>query len=128
PRERARRGEQEWRFLPKQPSEYGTLSRNFENPMTFFLGIDGGGTSTRCAIADEKQILARSTGPSSKISVVGPGLARSALLTTIQEACQKAGIQPRQIRQTCVGLAGAARTPIVNSIQQILEDIVGGGV
>jgi len=96
--------------------------------MTFFLGIDGGGTSTRCAIADEKQILARATGPSSKISVVGPDLARSALLTTIQDGCQQAGVQLRQIRQTCIGLAGAARTPIVNSIQQILDDIVGSAV
>ena len=99
-----------------------------ENSVTFFLGIDGGGTSTRCGIADEKEILTRSTGPSSKISVVGAGLARSALRTAIAEACERAGIKPQQIGQTCVGLAGAARTPVVKSIQQILEEIVGGAV
>src|SRR5438270_6336156 len=128
PPERAQRAEQEWQFLPKQPSEYGTLSRNFENLMSFFLGIDGGGTSTRCGIATDSEIVARSAGPSSKVSVVGAGLARAALRAAIEEACEKAGIQPNQIRQTCIGLAGAARTPVVTSIREILEEIVGGAV
>src|SRR5579864_4684743 len=102
--------------------------RQLRNAMGLFLGIDGGGTSTRCALADDARVLARASGASCKVSVVGPDATRSALRAVIDDVCQKAGADVKQISQTCIGVAGAARTPVVNSIRHILEEIVGGGI
>ncbi|HEV2114064.1 MAG TPA: BadF/BadG/BcrA/BcrD ATPase family protein, partial [Terriglobales bacterium] len=41
---------------------------------------------------------------------------------------EKVVTDPKQISQTCIGVAGAARTPVVNSIRQVLEELVGGGI
>lgn len=102
--------------------------RNFRNAMGLFLGIDGGGTSTRCALADERGELARASGSSCKISLVGEEATRSALRSVIQEVCSQAGVEPKQISQSCIGVAGAARTPVVDLTRRILEELVGGGV
>ena len=47
--------------------------------MPFFLGIDGGGTKTRCVIGDEKSELGVATSSSSKVQRVGEACARDAL-------------------------------------------------
>jgi hypothetical protein len=39
--------------------------------MPFFLGIDGGGTKTRCVVGDEKSVLGAGTSSSSKVQRVG---------------------------------------------------------
>jgi len=75
----------------------------------FFLGIDGGGTKTRCVIGDDKSVLAAGSGSGCNIVRVGEACARDSLSAAIHEACAQAGVSPQQIARTCAGVAGAAK-------------------
>jgi glucosamine kinase len=96
--------------------------------MPFFLGIDGGGTKTRCVIGDEKSELSVATSSSSKVQRVGEACARDALAGAVHEACVHAGILPRQIVRSCAGITGAARPEIVGVMRDLMTSIVDGQV
>ena len=93
--------------------------------MPFFLGIDGGGTKTRCVVGDEKLQLGAGSSSSSKVQRVGEACARSALAGAVNEACVQAGISPRQIARTCAGITGAARSEIAGVMRDLMSGIVG---
>ena len=96
--------------------------------MPFFLGIDGGGTKTRCVVGDEKLQLGVGSSSSSKVQRVGEACARDALAGAVNEACVQAGISPRQIGQTCAGITGAARPEIAGVMRDLVASVVGGEV
>jgi glucosamine kinase len=96
--------------------------------MTFFLGIDGGGTKTRCIVGDEKSELGSGTSSSSKVQRVGEGCARDAISGAVNEACIQAGISPRRIAHTCAGITGAARPEIARVMGDLMSSVVGGEV
>jgi N-acetylglucosamine kinase-like BadF-type ATPase len=96
--------------------------------MPFFLGIDGGGTKTRCIVGDEKSQLGTGGSSSSKVQRVGEACARDALAAAIHEACVQAGISPRQIARTCAGITGSARPEIAVVMRDLMTSIVGGQV
>jgi N-acetylglucosamine kinase-like BadF-type ATPase len=96
--------------------------------MPFFLGIDGGGTKTRCLVGDEKYELGAGTSSSSKVQRVGEACARNALAGAVNEACVHAGISPQQIVRTCAGITGAARSEIAGVMRDLVATIVGGQV
>lgn len=96
--------------------------------MPFFLGIDGGGTKTRCLVGDEKSQLGVGSSSSSKVQRVGEACARDALAGAVNEACVQAGISPRQIVRTCAGITGAARPEIAGVMKNLMASIVGGQV
>jgi glucosamine kinase len=96
--------------------------------MPFFLGIDGGGTKTRCVVGDEKSELGAGTSSSSKVQRVGEAYARDALAGAVNEACVQAGISPRQIVRTCAGITGAARPEIAGVMRDLMTSMVGGHV
>lgn len=75
----------------------------------FFLGIDGGGTSTDLAmLAEDGSVAARLSGETSNKSVVGFDGAVSVLTALIDQACEIAGTS-KPIAAGWVGLAGADR-------------------
>ena len=78
--------------------------------MAYFLGIDGGGTKTTCAVGDESRVLATVTSGPSNIVRVGEVTARESLQQVVLQACAAAGIAPEQVTRTCVGGSGAAET------------------
>ena len=90
--------------------------------MAFYLGIDSGGTKTRCALADEHAVLATAVSGGSNIVRLGETAAREALHNAIQHACSIAKIAPRLIENVCVGAAGGARHEIATAIRAILLD------
>jgi glucosamine kinase len=96
--------------------------------MPFFLGIDGGGTKTRCVVGDEKSELGVGTSSSSKVQRVGEACARDALAGAVHEACVQAGISPRQIACTCAGITGSARPEIAGVMRDLITGMVGGHV
>jgi glucosamine kinase len=96
--------------------------------MPFFLGIDGGGTKTRCIIGDEKSELGRGSSSSCKVQKVGEACARDSLSAAIHEACVRAGISPRQIARTCAGVTGAGRPEIARVMQELLASVIGGEI
>ena len=65
--------------------------------MAIFLGIDGGGTKTTCAVADEQSVLATATSSGSNVTRVGDVRARQALHAAVREACGAANIAPAAV-------------------------------
>jgi N-acetylglucosamine kinase-like BadF-type ATPase len=96
--------------------------------MSIFLGIDGGGSQTSCAIGDENSVLGTGTSTGSNVVRVGETQARESLGTAIRAACAEAKIIPAQIRKTCVGIAGGARPEIANVVRRLLLELVGGEI
>jgi glucosamine kinase len=92
--------------------------------MAYYLGIDGGGTKTRCVLADETVVLAKSMTGGSNLVRLGESQTREALHTAIRQACAAAKISPNQIRATCVGVAGAARPEIAAKIHRIVAEMI----
>ena len=91
--------------------------------MAFYLGIDGGGTKTRCALGDDFRLLASSLTGASNVVRVGVAHAREALHAGVSNVCQAAGISPGQIKSICVGAAGAARQEVAEQIRGILRQL-----
>ncbi len=92
--------------------------------MAYYLGIDGGGTKTRCVLADETTVLAKAMTGGSNIVRLGERPAREALQAAIQQVCATARISPHQISAICIGAAGAARPEIEAKLRGILAELI----
>lgn len=92
--------------------------------MLYYLGIDGGGTKTTCAVGDSTKLLATATAGPSNIVRVGAAQARDSLHLAIRQACAAAGITPEQVERTCVGGSGAARPELAQVVREILQEIL----
>jgi glucosamine kinase len=96
--------------------------------VAYYLGIDGGGTKTVCAVGDETSLLATATAGPSNIVRVGEEEARRSLHQAIGQACAAAGISPQEVARTCIGAAGAGNPEIIALIARALNDVVGGEI
>lgn len=92
--------------------------------MSYFLGIDGGGTKTTCAVGDETRVLTTATDGPSNIVRVGEGQTRESLRRAVLQACTAAGITPGDVKRTCVGGSGAARPELAEVVRGILTEIL----
>src|SRR5579859_3679064 len=92
--------------------------------MAFFLGIDAGGSKTRCAIGDEHRVLGRAQGSSCKIQRVGEAEARRALHAVVKEAIQAASVTLKQIECACIGISGASDPDVAEAVRRILGEII----
>lgn len=92
--------------------------------MAFYLGIDSGGSKTRCAVGDENGLLATATAGPSNVVRVGGATARESLHQSVRQACAAAGITPLQVAHTCIGAAGAVRQEIASTVRAALAEIV----
>jgi N-acetylglucosamine kinase-like BadF-type ATPase len=94
--------------------------------MAYYLGIDGGGTKTRCLLADETTVLARSMTGGCSVIRQGEEQAREALHTAIYRVCTTAKVSPDRIRAICLGVTGAARPEIAAKIRSIVAELIPG--
>ena len=92
--------------------------------MPYYLGIDGGGTKTTCAVGDEATLLATATAGASNIVRVGEVTSRESLHNAIRQACVAAGITPQQVQGTCIGGAGAARPELAGVVREIVAQLL----
>lgn len=92
--------------------------------MSYYLGIDGGGTKTTCAVGDESHLLAMATAGPSNIVRVGEEQARQSVQQSVRQACAAAGITPAQVAYTCVGGSGAARPELAAIVRGFLAEIL----
>jgi glucosamine kinase len=90
----------------------------------YYLGIDGGGTKTTCALGDESQLIATATAGPCNIVRVGEAQARESLQQSVRQVCAAAGITPAQVAHTCVGGSGAARPELAAIVRRILAEIL----
>jgi N-acetylglucosamine kinase-like BadF-type ATPase len=96
--------------------------------VSLFLGIDGGGSKTSCVIGDERSLLGTGTSGGSNVVRVGQCQARESLHAAIGQACAAANVAPKQIKKTCVGIAGGARPEIAGIVRRLLSEFVSGEV
>jgi glucosamine kinase len=90
----------------------------------YYLGIDGGGTKTTCAVGDESRLIATATAGPSNVVRVGEVQARKSLQQAVGQACAAAGITPAQVESTCVGGAGAARPELAEIVRRSLAEVL----
>lgn len=96
--------------------------------MSIFLGIDGGGSKTRCLAGDEACILGAGEAGGSNVVRLGAETARRNLQEAIQRACESAGIQPGDVEHVCVGVAGASVREVNHTVREAVRAIVPGEV
>src|SRR6202795_654230 len=94
------------------------------SPMAYYLGIDGGGTKTRCVLADETMVLATAMSGGSNVVRLGETQARETLHTAVRQVCATANISLAQISAICIGAAGADRPAIAAKIRTILVELI----
>ncbi len=96
--------------------------------MAYYLGIDGGGSKTRCVVGDESSLLATAAAGPSNITRVGEARARESLHQAIREVCAAAKIDPGQLRRVCIGAAGAGREEIASIVRSIVAEVIPGEI
>ena len=96
--------------------------------MPYYLGIDGGGTKTTCAVGDDLRLLATATAGGSNIVRAGELQARESLHQSVRQACAAAGITLTQVARTCVGGSGAARPELAAIVRSILAEILSSPI
>lgn len=96
--------------------------------MPYYIGIDGGGTKTTCAVGDEFRLLATAVAGPSNIVRVGESQARESLLQAVSQACASAGITPQQIAGTCVGGSGAGHPELAGVVRRCLSEILSSPI
>ncbi len=74
--------------------------------MTYFIGIDAGGTKTRCVLADETKVLGRAECGSIKLMRVGEAEATRRLRNLLEETAVAAGVGLDEVTRSCVGIGG----------------------
>jgi len=92
--------------------------------MSLYLGIDGGGTKTECAVADEQRIVGRFTTGTCKIHRVGREAATRSLHAAVQGALYAARAEASQVAFICIGIAGSTHREVVEWAEETLTEIV----
>ncbi|MBV8052284.1 MAG: hypothetical protein JOZ80_13920 [Acidobacteriaceae bacterium] len=96
--------------------------------MSFFLGIDGGGSTTRCVVGDDNSVLGRGEAGPSNLVRVGERNAEDAITAAIKQACSEAKIELSKIQCSCIGVAGGARSETADQVRRILLNVVQGDI
>lgn len=96
--------------------------------MSIFLGIDGGGSKTSCAIGDETRVLGSGRAGPSNVVRVGKERAKEAIAAALQTACEMAHISPAQIERTCAGMAGGGRPETAAIARRLFAELLPGEI
>ncbi len=94
--------------------------------MSFYLGIDGGGTKTSFALADDQYILARATEGASSPTRVDEATVQRTLRAGVEAVCAQAGVRAAEIEHACIGSAGVAIEAGRNLIERTMREILSG--
>jgi len=92
--------------------------------VSYYLGIDGGGTKTTCAVGDDSRLLTTATAGASNIVRVGETQARESLRKSVMQACVAAGIVPSDVSRVCVGGSGAAHPELAAVVRSMVGETV----
>jgi glucosamine kinase len=96
--------------------------------MSFYLGLDAGGTKTTCALADDAGVLCRSEAASIKPTRATPEESAKILGELLQSISSQAGVPLDQIASTCIGIAGLRLHGTREWIDTLLSGLVSGKI
>jgi N-acetylglucosamine kinase-like BadF-type ATPase len=94
--------------------------------MTYFLGLDAGGTSTRAALAEDGRVLGRAKNGSIKVMRVSAAEAEANLRALLDEVAKSSGVPVTKVASTCVGTAGYTVSTVTGWIWQTLGPMLRG--
>ena len=94
--------------------------------MTYFLGVDAGGTKTDYVLADETHELARARSSTIKRLRADSSTASASLEQGLAELTAKTGISMQSITRTCIGTAGITVPLVINWIRESFAARVSG--
>lgn len=97
-------------------------------PMKLYLGIDGGGTKTECAVGNEVEILGRFTAGTSKIQRVARETASHSLRAAVNGALHSARVDAKDVAFSCVGISGASQPEVIEFVNEVMAETVPGGL
>lgn len=92
--------------------------------MPLYIGIDGGGTTTRCAVGDDVSVFAVESGAGCNVVRLGEEQARAGLHEAISKACSAAGVSPLRVQSVCIGSAGAGHETINAAVKRVAQQIL----
>ncbi|MBN1300769.1 MAG: hypothetical protein JW995_06100 [Melioribacteraceae bacterium] len=91
--------------------------------MKYYIGLDGGGTKTKCVLSDaDFNIIAESAGGPSTFLLIGADTVASTILKLILNVTESAGINLTDIEAIVLGTTGAGRRPDA----ELLEEAFAG--
>ena len=94
--------------------------------MGLFLAVDAGGTKTRCLMADETQVLGRTSTGTVKLMRVSEAEATARLHQMLKDLSIAAGEPLERVTRTCVGLAGLSIDAVREWAEREIRAVVGG--
>jgi glucosamine kinase len=94
--------------------------------MTYFLGLDAGGTSTRAVLADDERVLGRAKNGSIKTIRVSAAVAETNLRALLDDVAKSSGVPITEVASTCVGTAGNTISTVTGWIWQTLGPMLRG--
>jgi N-acetylglucosamine kinase-like BadF-type ATPase len=94
--------------------------------MTYFLGVDAGGTKTDYVLADETHELARARSSTIKRLRADSSTASANLEQGLAELTAKTGISMQSITRTCIGTAGITVPVVINWLRESFTARVSG--
>ena len=94
--------------------------------MTYFLGIDAGGTKTDYVLADETRELARVRTGTIKRMRIDSETATANLDSALEQLTAVSGISMRSITRTCIGTAGETVPLVTDFLRQSITPRISG--
>ena len=96
--------------------------------MSYYLGIDAGGTKTTCVLGDTTSVLSHATAGSIKVMRVSDEEADANLALLLQDASSQAGVPLDKIDCTCIGLAGITVARVEHWTRSALQARLSGKI
>jgi glucosamine kinase len=96
--------------------------------VTYFVGLDSGGTKTECWLGDESRVLARAVCGTVKLTRVSQEIATARLRELLSEVSDKAGVSLKDVSRTCVGVAGFSIAEVREWAHRVVGEMVAGEV
>ena len=91
----------------------------------FWLGVDGGGTNCRAAIVDhDGEVLGEGHAEAANLLRVGLGNAVANIRKAVNQACERAGVEPAWITAACIGLAGVSQPGYHRQMLEALKEVL----
>src|SRR5271155_4139726 len=96
--------------------------------MPIYLGIDGGGTKTECALSDGDRVLGRFLAGSSKLQRVGRDASIHCLQAVVKGALLEAKCNADDVKSAVVGMSGSSDDQVQGMVNTALEKIISCNV
>ena len=93
--------------------------------MQYYIGMDGGGTKTKCVLTDENlNVLHECSGGPSTFILIGVDTVCNTMFDLINECIEQAGITFDQIESAVIGTTGAGRRSDAETLEQGFTDFL----